>query len=208
MRGGGLWAFSTGCWAAERFLTTAIRRAGPAPSSSWPNAGRRQEPAFALHVHRSCSKRRLRLGLDRDHRSDRHRPRVLRADRLRCIGAEVLAQVPSRPADDAMRARRRRNHRRCEGTYGSIPGHRWSSRAPGPESGAPSLGGGGRALFVLRQLHTGVPDLLLQRYQGHYLTSTVPWNESANGRLASISIIPTCTAARFDRPPRRAIDSG
>ena len=83
-------------------------------------------------------------------------------------GAEVLDAIEHREADGEEQARARRRRRagaRVDGPHARRHGH------PGPAAGerrAPALGRGRRSLPELRQLHAGLPDVLLQHRRGHH----------------------------------------
>ena len=121
-------------------------------------------------------------------------------------GAEVLAEVGRR--DRRRRGRgggrrgRRADARRADGPH---DGHRpASSDLLLSQPRAPALGRGRRALPDLRQLHDGLPDLLL-----HHASRTSPTSPASEaervrrvGLVLHASTSPTCTAAACAPSPR------
>ena len=137
----------------------------------------------------------LRPRADRDARRRRHRFLVeVGSER----GAEVLAELPQRAppsADDARgRGARRRARRRADGPRSWTPTDITELLYAQPRASA--LGRGRRALPDLRQLHDGLPDLLLHDGRGRDRPrpARTPSARSA-GTPASPSTSPTSTAA-------------
>ena len=162
----------------------------------------------------------LRLDGNRPARRDRLRPRAHRDPRRRAPlprresgserGAEVLAELPARPArpsdvDDAARRRRRRGGSSMGRTMDDGRPARPARRQPR----APALGRRRRPLPHLRQLHARLPDLLLLDGRGPHRPDRASTPSAGGpGTRASRSTTPTSTAAASGRTTARATASG
>ena len=81
-------------------------------------------------------------------------------------GAEILDQVGCTDATEADREARLAVLDGARKGMGRAMRDRWVGRVARPQPRAPEVGRGRRALPVLRQLHAGLPHLLLRRREG------------------------------------------
>ena len=119
-------------------------------------------------------------------------------------GAEVLAELDAR-AGGRRRGRAAPSARTAAGRRADGPrdGRHGHPRAALPQPRAPALGRRRRALPDLRQLHDGVPDLLLHDGRGRRPTSPASTSSATSaGTRASRSTTRTCTAAASARSAR------
>ena len=150
----------------------------------------------------------------------RLRPRADRGARAP-IGHHFLVEVGQRArrggarraADrggEAPRRSRPRRHRRADrGEHGPRAGHRRPEGAPLPQPRAPALGRGLRALPDLRQLHDGLPDLLLHRRRGRHRPGRATPSAGSAGTPASRSDFTYVHGGSVrSSTPRRATGSG
>ena len=184
-----------GARARSSSRSTAARPAAPASASRW-TPGRKATAGFDLALTELLDGRRAplprrgrqrarRRGARPSSRTARPRPHELDGGR---------AQVD--------RARRRR-------ADGPRDRHRRHQGAALPQPRAPALGRGRRALPDLRQLHDGLPDLLLPHRRGRHRPRRRGGRARARaGTRASRSTTPTSTAAASARSTRRATASG
>ena len=159
-----------------------------------------------LDGHRAAGAQRLRPGADRVHR----RRRAPLPGRGRHRARRGAARGGRRPPGGAGGRRRRAGGLRAlRLADGPRAGHRRDQGAALPQHGAPALGRGLRALPHLRQLHPGLPDLLLPHGRGHLPTSPAPRRSApGSGTPASRSSTPTSTAAASATRRTRATASG
>ena len=174
--------------------SSAARRAGPASASRWA-PGRRAES-------------RLRPRADRGARG---RPPLLRRrGRHRARGAEVLGDAAApRAAGRRAATARRAAHERAAAQMGRELDTDRHQGAAVPQLRAPALGRGRRALPDLRQLHDGLPDLLLHDRRGRHRPRRASTSSATSaGTRASRSTTRTSTAARCAARRARATASG
>ena len=160
--------------------STAARPAAPASASRW-RPGPTATSGFDLA---------LTEVLD----DGGHRFLVEVGQRARRRGARRAAAP--RPASEATRPRRPRSSSERAAPDGPRAGHRRDQGAALPQLRAPALGRGRRALPDLRQLHDGLPDLLLHHGRGRHRPRRRGGRARArSGTPASRSTSPTSTAA-------------
>ena len=128
--------------------------------------------------------------------------------RRRARSSARLSPPRRPPAADVQRGAGRRRGGRTAGWAGRCPTSTCATLLRGQPRVA-ALGRGRRPLPDLRQLHDGVPDLLLHHHRGQHRPGTggAPSARSA-GRRASSSTSPTCTAAASGPRARAATGSG
>ena len=179
--------------ALHRRRSTARRPAGPASASRWRPA-RGRSSGFDLALTELLDDGRHRFLVEGG--SER--------------GAEVLAELPTRRRRPTTRARGRAVVASATAaSMGRRARHRRAQGAALPQPRAPALGRGLRALPHLRQLHDGLPDLLLHRPSRTSPTSPATRPSACGaGTRASRSSSPTCTAAASAPRPGRATASG
>ena len=154
--------------ATARTPTATTRRGGATASSSRSTAAR---PAARASASRWAPGPKADGGLrPRAHRAARRRrPPLPRRGGQRARGGgarRAAAPAPRRPADE--RGGRARRSQRAAAEQGRELD---TDRHPGPalrQPRAPALGRGRRPLPVLRQLHAGLPDLLLHHGRGRH----------------------------------------
>ncbi len=155
----------------------------------------------------AAGRRRLRSCTDR---TDRRRAASL-SGRGRVGGRSSAARrCPHQPGERGGRGGSRCGRRPYRGADG--PPDAGERRGAGPAEAqprSPALGRCRRALPDLRQLHDGVPDLLLHHGRGCDRRSTAPRASGCSAGIPALRwISPTCTAAACDRRRGRAIASG
>ena len=118
-------------------------------------------------------------------------------------GAELLAEIERGPPRRPTSRRPSRGQRALRLADGPRARDRRDQGAALPQHGAPALGRGRRPLPHLRQLHPGLPDLLLQHGRGRQRPRGRGGRAgAAAGTPASPSITPTSTAAASATRPK------
>ena len=124
-------------------------------------------------------------------------------------GAEVLGELPRRARRAGRPRRGRRRGRRGRRAHGPPARHDRHPRPARAQPRAPALGRRRHALPHLRQLHDGLPDLLLHDRRGRHRPDRASTPSGRGpGTRASRSTTPTSTAAASARPAARATASG
>ena len=204
----------------RRAVLRAARDGDPRPRASATPPAR---TPFVVAVQCGAGGRHVLLRLD-GHRPDRRgrlRPRAHRGARRRppptsssrsapSAAREVLAERPARARATTASATRRAPRTRA-------PRRRWAASSTSRDISdllyaqlrAPALGRGRRALPDLRQLHDGLPDLLLHDGRGRHRPRTASTSSATSaGTPASRSTTRTSTAARCAPLRARATGSG